>query len=109
MTIPAYPLQWPAGWKRTESAFRAHGRFGRKEKSSHGDWRKHTGLTIAQALERVRTELGRMGIHDDDLVINSNLELRLDGFPRSSQREPADPGIAVYWRDKGETRCMAID
>lgn len=66
-------------------------------------------LAVADGVERVRGELARMGIRDDELVICSNLELRLDGFPRSGQREPADPGIVVYWRDAGATRCMAID
>jgi hypothetical protein len=42
-------------------------------------------------------------------VISTNLELRLDGYPRSSQRQPDDAGAAVYWRDRGQTRCMAID
>ena len=51
-----------------------------------------------------------MGVLDDDLVISSDLQLRLDGFPKSSQREPDDPGVvAVYWIDAGESRCMAID
>lgn len=113
MTIPAYPLQWPAGWKRTPYERRTRARFVTKERR----YSQHSGsaylhskeLTIADGVERVRGELARMGIRDDDLVISSNLELRLDGFPRSGQRAPADPGIAVYWRDAGETRCMAID
>ena len=113
MTIPAFPLQWPAGWKRTHGGPRTRARFVTKERrySQHsGNAYLHSKeLSIADGVERVRAELGRMGVRDDDLVISSNLELRLDGFPRSNQREPADPGIAVYWRDKGETRCMAID
>lgn len=113
MTIPAYPLQWPAGWKRTPSATRTRSRFVTKERRtstfSGSSYLHSKELTIADGVERVRGELARMGIRDDDLVISSNLELRLDGFPRSGQREPGDPGIAVYWRDAGETRCMAID
>jgi len=120
MTIPAYPLQWPAGWKRKPGAARTRARFAKKERKYHSqtmaDGRTHSSswlaskeVSIADGVERVRGELARMGIRDDDLVISSNLELRLDGFPRSSQREPVDPGIAVYWRDGGETRCMAID
>lgn len=113
MTIPAYPLQWPAGWKRTPSYQRTRGRFVTKERRHYqgsGSAYMHSKeLTIADGVERVRAELSRMGVRDDDLVISSNLELRLDGFPRSGQREPTDPGIAVYWRDGKETRCMAID
>lgn len=45
-----------------------------------------------------------------DLIISSNLAVRLDGLPRSGQSEPADPGVAVYWLRPGESqRCMAID
>jgi len=117
MTIPAYPLQWPAGWKRTPYERRTRARFVTKERrySQHsGNAYLHSKeLSIADGVERVRAELARMGISDNDLVISSNLELRLDGFPRSGQREPADSGIAVYWRDSKvegwPTRCMAID
>lgn len=66
-------------------------------------------LTISDALKRVRAELDRMGYDDADFVISTNLELRLDGYPRSSQREPDDAGVAVYWRDASGMRCMAID
>lgn len=115
MTIPAYPLQWPTGWKRTPAAVRTRARFAKKERKYsstpgvNSSWLQSKEVSIADGVERVRGELQRMGIRDDDLVISSNLELRLDGLPRSGQREPADPGIAVYWRDRGETRCMAID
>lgn len=98
--IPAYPLQWPAGWPRKPSHQRKRATFSRNKRD----------LTISDAVTRVREELGRMGIGDDDLVVSTNLQLRMDGWPKSGQPEPADPGTAVYWRDKtGNTRCMAID
>lgn len=114
MTIPAFPLSWPAGWKRTPTAQRDRARFRKASRGRpDGGWQIQRELTISEAVERVRAELQRMGIHDDDLVISSNLELRLDGLPRSNQREPADPGVAVYWVDRytrGQPpRCMAID
>lgn len=118
MTIPAYPLQWPTGWKRTHPGLRTRAKFGKQKiayssniqpDGSRASWKKKGEVTIADGVERVRSELARMGMRDDDLVISSNLQLRLDGFPKSAQREPDDPGIAVYWRDAGETRCMAID
>lgn len=114
MSIPAYPIQWPFGWKRTAPQDRTAARFRKAGKQSgDGRWQPQRDVTIGEATERVRGELKRMGIHDDDLVITSNLELRLDGFPRSNQREPADPGVAVYWVDHATAgspqRCMAID
>lgn len=118
MTIPAYPLHWPAGWERHHAAARATARFSKQSYrtssytppgGSPSRYKVKAELSIAEGVERVRSELARMGVADDDLVITSNLELRLDGLPRSNQREPADPGIAVYWRDGVETRCMAVD
>lgn len=111
MTIPAYPLQWPDGWKRTDPYRRTTARFGRAGRArAGGGWDYGRALTINEAVDRLRGELSRMGIHDDDLVISTNLQLRLDGLPRSGQAEPQDPGVAVYWRTAaGETRCMAID
>jgi hypothetical protein len=105
MTIPAFPLTWPAGWKRTGTAGRSSAKFGTTKRSA-----SKQRLTIAEAVARVRETLDRMGIHDDDLVISTNLKLRLDGFPMSAQPEPADPGAAVYWRQRNSPmRCMAID
>jgi hypothetical protein len=50
-----------------------------------------------------------MRVSPDDILISTNVRLRLDGLPRSDQ-EPSDPGAAVYWQKKGKTmRCMAID
>lgn len=111
MTIPAYPLQWPIDWKRTEFVNRTTARFGRASRARlGGGWNYGRALTISEAVDRLRAELSRMGIHDDDLVISTNLQLRLDGLPRSGQAEPHDPGVAVYWcTDAGDTRSMAID
>lgn len=119
MTITAYPLAWPAGWKRTDNALRVHGRFNRKEwrTSSYtppggvaSRYQAKADMTVAVAVDRVRSELGRMGLRNDDVVISTNLKLRLDGLARSDQREPDDSGAAVYWVDRnGSTRCMAID
>lgn len=66
-------------------------------------------LSVSDATHRVLDSLERMGLDEDDVVISTNLELRLDGWPRSGQREPDDPGAAVYWRSGKATRCMAID
>ncbi|GMG89617.1 hypothetical protein Cmtc_08370 [Cupriavidus sp. TKC] len=63
-----------------------------------------------QGVERVLDELGRLSIGRDDIVISTNITTRLDGLPRSDQKAPEDPGVAVYWETKkGERRVMAID
>lgn len=112
MSITAYPLAWPPGWKRGDG--NKFGRFGTSAsvKSSYSDryYRQKKQVTVAESVSRVRAELCRMGLREDDIVISTNLALRLDGLPRSDQREPDDSGAAVYWIDKtGATRCMAID
>jgi len=113
MTIPASPLQWPAGWKRTPSHGRTRARFAKKDRQTSAftgnTYLRSREVSIADGVARVQAELERMGISEDDLVISTNLKLRLDGLPRSGQAEPADPGVAVYWRAAGDTRCMAID
>lgn len=114
MTIPAFPLHWPQGWKRTTSSDRTTARFGKASRArAGGGWDNGRSLTISEAVARLRHQLELMGISDDDLVISSNLQLRLDGMPRSAQAEPSDPGIAVYWVDRLDRlrppMCMAID
>lgn len=122
MTIPAFPLAWPAGWKRTPDAQRIRARFGKQKTVDGGytrsdgtraSWKTRGEVTVAEAVARIRAELARMGIDDDDLVISTDLQLRLDGLPRSGQRDPGDPGVAVYWTDRFDRsqppRCMAID
>jgi len=103
MTIPAFPLAWPAGWKRTAPSDKSSARFG-----------KATGnLSIADGVKRVLAELRMMGVGDDDVVVSTNVQLRLDGFPRSDRAEPADCGAAVYWQDSvnrgAPPKCMAVD
>ena len=105
MTIKAYPLQWPAGWERTEPGSHQSARF--SNRSRHWSAKR---LTINEGTGRVLEQLANMRIDPDDVVISSNLLLRLDGFPRSGQAEPSDGGVAVYWlTSTGETKCIAID
>lgn len=103
MTVPAFPLQWPHGWPRLAADSRRSARFVKNKRQ----------ISIAEAVDRVRSELARMRVSEHDLVISTNIPLRLDGFPRSDRAEPTDPGAAVYWRDSTQdgwpARCMAVD
>lgn len=110
----AYPLAWPSGWPRTPAMRRKRAKFGtgKREYSQMGggSWITRQDLTIADATKRVVSELGSLGVRNNLWVISSNLELRNDGLPRSSQRAPEDPGVAVYWtRGKEQQKVMAID
>ncbi|VWB69734.1 J domain-containing protein [Burkholderia lata] len=104
--IAAYPLQWPDGWPRMQAHARVHGKFNTKRRGA----RFADALTVADGVTRVLDELGRFGVGRDDIVISTNIRTRLDGLPRSDQRAPDDPGVAVYWQTRaGHRRVMAID
>jgi hypothetical protein len=104
MTAPTptrYPLQWPEGWKRVPSYLRKSATFKRQGKA----------LSVFDGVQRVLDELERLGVHADDVIVSTNLQTRLDGFPRSNQARPGDPGVCVYWQKstKEPMRCMAVD
>lgn len=111
-----FPLAWPDGWKRTPVAQRKSALFSkrtwRQTGTAPGDGYYLKGaLSVAEATTRVLEQLRALGVREGDEIISTNLELRLDGLPRSNQREPADPGVAVYWK-KGKDakhKVMAID
>lgn len=111
-----YPLTWPDGWKRTAAAQRKRAKFAKGEvvhSSTPGvnSWLRNRDLTVADGVTRVLDELRRFGIEEGGAIISTNLQVRLDGLPRSGQAEPADPGVAVYWERAGTkgTKVMAID
>lgn len=108
----SFPLSWPEGWKRTRN--RVHAQFGKTETATTQQGERYYAgkkrLSVADAVQRVLGELERMGVKDWNVIISTNVPLRLDGLPRSD-KEPADPGAAVYWKPKDDApmRCMAID
>lgn len=108
--IAAYPLQWPEGWPRTSFYNLKEGQFSRRERRSGSSYPAARNLTVADGVARVLLELERFGVDRQDIVISTNLRTRLDGLPRSDQKEPDDHGVAVYWEDrKRARRVMAID
>lgn len=108
--IAAYPLQWPAGWPRTHASDHKFGKFGTRKQRPGSSYARTEDVTIMEGVSRVLSELDRMGVDRQDVVISTNVRTRLDGLPRSGEREPNDSGAAVYWETiKGERRVMAID
>lgn len=104
---PRYPLAWPPGWKRTSMQHRQRATFGTRRA---GEWKKE--LTIYQAIQRLMGELNRLGAANE--ILSTNVSLRLDGLPRGDQREPTDPGAAVYFQlpdhaGRRQDRCLACD
>jgi hypothetical protein len=90
---PAFPLSWPIGWPRT-----AHHRVERARFDAH---------SMMRASDEVLAQLQRLG--GRDVVISTNVELRLDGLPRSGQKKPNDCGAAVYFKLKGRDQVLACD
>lgn len=112
MTI-AYPLQWPLAVPRTSGHQRKRAAFGKVRSSTHGNagntytTSRKESLTIADGTRRLYQALERLGA--DSVVISSNLVLNLDGSPRSSQREPDDVGVCLYFRRKGRQYALPCD
>jgi hypothetical protein len=92
MTVDAFPLAWPEGWKRTVPYRREDGQF---------------STTLGAARDGLMAEIARMGGRLP--VLSSNLALKRDGMPYANQNRIEDPGIAVYFTYKGKPMCFACD
>jgi hypothetical protein len=90
----ASPLHWPTTTPRTPA--------GRRRRNPL--WK---GATVSTASVQIEDEVRRLD--GSDLVLSTNLALRIDGFPRSGQPEPSDPGVAVYFKRKGKPLVFACD
>jgi len=91
MINEGYPLQFPNNWKRTIKTERA--RFG-----NH---------SVFQAIYMLRNEIEKLG--GKNLVISTNLLLKINGFAYSSQSPPEDSGVAVYFMLKDKEQCFPCD
>lgn len=99
----AYPLHWPLGRPRASQRKRAS--F--NAKSDNGRYTETKSVSMAGARERLQRELDLL--RAGSIVLSTNVELRLDGQPRSGQRTPADPGAALYFTLKGKPTVLACD
>jgi len=113
-TATRFPLAWPMHWKRTPPGERRRATFRRTVDDVVTDRagvktkvKREVALTIAAALDRLQDELIRLGATGE--LLSSNVPVGLKGLPLSSQTEPRDPGIAVYFELKGKPICMASD
>ncbi len=85
-----FPLQWPDGWKRTAAWQRSRSMF-----EPH----------FTSDRDQVIRWLEKRG---SKVVITSNLPRRQDGLPYNAGGV-SDPGIAVWWVEKGNERVVACD
>jgi len=97
--VSRFPLAWPAGWVRTMPGRRTRATFSTKETLDQR-------LTVILGVKRLERELDALGAARPTL--STNVELRLDGRPRSDS-EPSDPGVAVYFGFKGKATVFACD
>lgn len=112
----SYPLSWPPGFKRTPANERTWSQFNRKVQRPGQTWKATERLTVAQAVERLMKSVcafTRNGqpwrINPDFLVVSTNIRTRADGLPMSGQKEPEDPGVAVYFELDESRRVMCCD
>jgi len=89
----AYPLSWPVGWERTPARKRRNSSFAQRSLAS----------ARAFVLDEVRLLRGR------NVVISTNVSLRNDGLPRSGQKAPEDPGVAIYFALQDQPKALACD
>jgi hypothetical protein len=117
MTAEAYPFAWPEGWPRTPShqrkdgaRFRAGSAYVDDAASPGG--RKYVGtklVTFDAARRLLADELERLAA--TDIVLSTNVPLRMDGLPRAdaARLRLDDPGVAVYFQLKRKPMVMAQD
>lgn len=89
----AYPLYWPEGWPRAQSWQIKVARFG-----DH---------SVAKGRRVLADQVRLFG--GSDLIISSNIELKLDGLPKSNQRQPDDRGVAIFFKRDGLDMALACD
>src|SRR5262245_44424311 len=91
MTTTRYPLYWPDGRLRTPRRSRSEFKV----------------YSFAVVRDQLLNELKLMNARD--VILSTNLMLRNDGLPLANQRQPADPGVAIYFTYKGKAVAFACD
>lgn len=86
----AYPLQWPPGRPRTTYPNR----------SVFDTSQEKANINLMNEIKL----LGGVNV-----VVSSNMRIRGDGLPYAKQRQPDDPGVAVYFTHKCRQVCFACD
>jgi hypothetical protein len=109
----AYPLFWPRGRARTPAGKRIadapfsvgetfqQTRIG--ETTTVVTRRRSRAVSLPIAIDRLEDQLQRLSA--TAVVLSTNLELRLNGMPRAGQKDPEDPGAAV-WFNLGKKRVV---
>lgn len=105
-TQTAFPLSWPTQWPRTASHSRRAAPFHRQAKPGFYGRAK---LSMNDAVEDLYRNLRLIGVGDYNVIVSTNIELRLDGLPYSNRAAPQDPGAAIFFKLKGKPCVLACD
>lgn len=95
----SYPLNWPAGWKRTQPIMRFRSIFKNNLRGHH---------SMEYVLTVLSAELRMLGA--TQVVISTNIKTRIsDGQFYSGQPQPHDHGASVWFQLKNKERVLACD
>lgn len=114
--IESYPLHWPPAFRRTAASERKRANFGRVTQREGMSYTSKERMTVAVAARRLTKEISSinnasrsMRVDPDALIVSTNIKIKLDGLPYSNQRDPDDPGVAVYFKLDGVPHCLPCD
>lgn len=113
-TQQAFPLSWPPSWPRTAAHNRKaapfHSKVRHPSSTTPGSYYNSSRkLSMSDVVPELYGELKLIGVGDYNVVVSTNVELRLDGQPYSNRAAPSDPGAAVYFKLKGKPCVLACD
>lgn len=103
MSETRYPLLWPSYVPRTKDHARKRAAFKSPRQGTYPGPK-----TMAAALSSLQAQMDNLA-GASQMVLSSNVVLRLDGFPRSDQAKPKDPGAALYLNRNGKRLCFPCD
>lgn len=118
----AYPLSWPVGQVRTKRGDRiavAPFSVGENYQKTVRNWqegkyvestvpgKRSKEVSVSVATERLEHQLDLLGAERP--ILSTDIELRLDGSPKSGRRDPDDPGASVWFTFRGRRTVLACD
>jgi hypothetical protein len=62
---------------------------------------------MGEAVQHLYDELDRLGA--TNIVVSSDMRVRLDGRPYADQKKLEEPGVAVYFTLNGRQQCIPCD
>lgn len=88
-----YPLCWPSDVPRTPSYRR---------------YRNHR-FKVSEAIARDDLIESTRALGGKNIILSTNVKLRLDGHPYANQSRLEDPGVALYFTRKKQELVLACD